>query len=97
MYKIIIFIKIFFFFFGLIYSIKNLKMLFNMFIVNLVFSDMIFFLVMGFFLLIILVFNKKWIWGNIGKCFCYFSFYLFLIVVLRVIGNIFVVCIFFSL
>lgn len=97
MYKIIIFIKIFFFFFCLIYSIKNLKMLFNMFIVNLVFSDMIFFLVMGFFLLIILVFNKKWIWGNIGKWFCYFSFYLFLIVVLRVIGNIFVVCIFFSL
>lgn len=42
-----------------------------MFIVNLALSDMIFSLVMGFPLLTISAFNKKWIWGNTGKSFCH--------------------------
>lgn len=68
-----------------------------MFIVNLALSDMIFSLVMGFPLLTISAFNKKWIWGNTGKRFCHSSFYLFLIVALRATGNIFAACIPFSL
>lgn len=68
-----------------------------MFIVNLALSDMIFSLVMGFPLLTISAFNKKWIWGNTGKRFCHPSFYLFLIVALRATGNTFAVCIPFSL
>ncbi|XP_061195078.1 rhodopsin, GQ-coupled-like, partial [Saccostrea echinata] len=43
---------------------KNLKTPSNMFIVNLALSDLIFSLVMGFPLLTISSFNKKWIWGN---------------------------------
>lgn len=97
MYKIIIFIKIFSSFFCLIYSTKNLKTPSNMFIVNLALSDMIFSLVMGFPLLTISAFNKKWIWGNTGKRFCHSSFYLFLIVALRATGNTFATCIPFSL
>ena len=46
---------------------KNLKTPSNMFIVNLALSDMIFSLVMGFPLLTISAFNKKWIWGDTGK------------------------------
>lgn len=45
-----------------------------MFIVNLALSDMIFSLVMGFPLLTISAFNKKWIWGNTGKRFAILVF-----------------------